>query len=179
MYDSNGKMLPEYANGAERRIKAGQHFPGTAVLGATHAGFPGLPNTSIFPSFPPLPLSVPSTIVPSEVDVAMATVADSIAKTTLGDAAHTFLNEAARVMEKRAQLRDTPAGERTAAKIAKVFNALTGHNISEADAWQFLVILKLVRARSGNYNRDDYVDLAAYSGLLGECESKNSERNKK
>jgi hypothetical protein len=37
----------------------------------------------------------------------------------------------------------------------------------------FLVVLKIVRSRNGKYNRDDYVDLAAYAGLLGECESQN------
>jgi len=34
-----------------------------------------------------------------------------------------------------------------------------------------MILLKMVRGRQGNYNRDDYVDLAAYGGLLGECVS--------
>lgn len=87
--------------------------------------------------------------------------------------AHTFLEEAAGVMKQRAALRDADDGERTAAKIAEVFNAITGHEITEADAWMFLVVLKIVRSRNGKFNADDYVDLAAYSGLLGECESVN------
>lgn len=87
--------------------------------------------------------------------------------------AYGFLDEASSTMKQRAQLRDAENGERTAAKIAEVFNAITGHSISEADAWMFLVVLKIVRSRNGKYNRDDYVDLAAYAGLLGECESQN------
>lgn len=87
--------------------------------------------------------------------------------------AHTFLEEAAAVMKQRAALRDADDGERTAAKIAEVFNAITGHSISEADAWTFLIVLKMVRSRSGKFNADDYVDGAAYFGLLGECESTN------
>jgi len=87
--------------------------------------------------------------------------------------AHSFLDEASNTMKQRAALRDAEGGERTAAKIAEVFNAITGHNINEADAWMFLVVLKIVRSRNGKYNRDDYVDLAAYAGLLGECESQN------
>lgn len=87
------------------------------------------------------------------------------------ESAHGFLEEGSKAMKHRASLRDAEDGERTAAQIAKVFNAITGHEISEADAWMFLICLKIVRSRNGKYNRDDYVDLAAYSGLLGECES--------
>jgi len=82
-----------------------------------------------------------------------------------------FLDEASRQMKHRAALRDRENGERTAAQIAKVFNAITGNRITEADAWMFLIVLKIVRSRNGKYNRDDYVDLAAYASLLGECES--------
>jgi hypothetical protein len=82
-----------------------------------------------------------------------------------------FLEEARKAMEDRAKLRDTPQGERTAKKIAAVFNALTGHDLTESDAWTFLIVMKLVRAQTGKYNRDDYVDLSAYSSLKGECES--------
>ena len=88
-----------------------------------------------------------------------------------------FLTEAKTAMEARAQLRDTPQGERTAGRIAAVFNALTGHSITETDAWTFLLILKLVRSRSGSYHADDYVDLVSYASLLSECEA-NSDRAK-
>lgn len=83
-----------------------------------------------------------------------------------------FLTEAQDQMEARAKLRDTPGGERTAKKIAEVFNAITGHNLTEEDSWTFLIVLKMVRARAGKYNRDDFVDLAAYSSLMGESASK-------
>ena len=82
-----------------------------------------------------------------------------------------FLDEAASAMRNRAALRDTPQGERTAGKIAKVFNAITGKDLTESDAWLFLLVLKIVRSRSGKYSRDDFVDMAAYSALLGEHES--------
>lgn len=83
-----------------------------------------------------------------------------------------FLGEAQEQMNARAKLRDTPGGERTAKKIAEVFNAITGHNLTEEDSWTFLIVLKMVRARAGKYNRDDFVDLAAYSSLMGESASK-------
>ncbi len=99
-------------------------------------------------------------------------------ETIKAEPAISFLEEARKTMEARAQLRDTPEGERTAKKIADVFNAITGRDLTEADAWLFLIILKIVRGQSGSYNRDDYVDLSAYASLLGECESVR-DRNKK
>lgn len=85
--------------------------------------------------------------------------------------AHTFLEEASTVMKQRAALRDKPEGERSMAAIVNTFNALTGNHLTEAEGWEFMILLKMVRGRQGNYNRDDYVDMAAYSGLLGECVS--------
>jgi hypothetical protein len=112
-----------------------------------------------------------------EMDAATKAMVDILNNGVVGTKrpAHTFLEEASRAMKQRAELRDAEGGERTAAKIAEVFNAITGHNISEADAWMFLIVLKIVRSRNGKFNADDYVDLAAYAGLLGECESVNRE----
>ncbi len=81
-----------------------------------------------------------------------------------------FLKEAMKQMQERARLRDKPNGERSVADTVAMFNHLTKHELSEADGWKFLLLLKLVRAENGDFHADDYVDLAAYSGLLGECE---------
>ena len=86
-------------------------------------------------------------------------------------AAHSFLEKAGAAMKQRAEQRDKPQGERSMAGIVKTFNSLTGHSLTEAEGWEFMVILKMVRGRQGNFNDDDYVDGAAYFGLLGECES--------
>ena len=83
------------------------------------------------------------------------------------DKAHSFLEEAGTVMKQRATLRDKPEGERSMAAIVRTFNALTGKELTESEGWEFMILLKMVRGRQGNYNRDDYVDLAAYGGLLG------------
>lgn len=99
---------------------------------------------------------------------------ESVDKT---ERAHTFLEEGAKQMAARAVLRDQPQGERSMTAIVNTFNALTKHSLTEAEGWEFMVILKLVRGRQGSYNRDDYVDGSAYIGLLGECES-GTERNK-
>lgn len=87
------------------------------------------------------------------------------------NSAHGFLEEASEAMKARASLRDAQGGERSMAKTVAIFNAWTGSNMSEDDGWRFMIALKQAREIQGKYNRDDYVDLAAYCGLLGEFES--------
>jgi len=94
--------------------------------------------------------------------------------------AYYFLETAAKEMKDRASQRDTQtqtpggvSGERSMAATVRAFNALTGKNLTEADGWEFMILLKLVRGRQGAFRADDYVDAAAYCGLLGECESTN------
>lgn len=85
--------------------------------------------------------------------------------------AHEFLSDAGKQMVQRGQLRDQPEGERSMACIVRTFNALTGHELTESEGWEFMVLLKMVRGRQGHFNKDDYVDGSAYFSLLGECES--------
>lgn len=92
--------------------------------------------------------------------------------------AYTFLETAVKEMKDRAAQRDltnvstnSPSGERSMAATIKAFNALTGHNLTEENGWEFMILLKLVRGRQGDFRADDYVDAAAYSALLGECAS--------
>lgn len=80
-----------------------------------------------------------------------------------------FLKEAIDTVRQRGTDNGYDAGqERSAAKIAAVFNTLTGHTLTEADAWTFLIVLKLVRNQR-KYKHDNIVDGAGYLALLGEC----------
>lgn len=83
--------------------------------------------------------------------------------------AHEFLYEGANAMAERAKSRDAEGGERSMASTVAAFNALTGHKLSEEEGWEFMILLKLVRGRQGGFRADDYVDGAAYCGLLGEA----------
>jgi hypothetical protein len=83
----------------------------------------------------------------------------------------TIIDEGAKTLGDRGQLRDQPQGERSMAAIVRTFNALTGMNLTEAEGWEFMICLKLVRGRQGKYHKDDYIDIVGYAGLLGECES--------
>lgn len=67
----------------------------------------------------------------------------------------------------------TAQEERSAAQIARVFNALTGHNLSTTDAWTFQQVLKLVRMenqiKTGSGDLlDSCVDMVGYSLLKAE-----------
>lgn len=80
-----------------------------------------------------------------------------------------ILVEAADAISQRGTLRDQPDGERSMARTVAAFNALTGQSLSEADGWTFMIVLKAARAQAGRPHRDDYVDLAGYAALAGEC----------
>ncbi len=122
-----------------------------------------LPYTTLKPGFKPV-----SMVSEQEQELQEVIKLDIVPEP---ERAHTFLEEGAKQMAARAQLRDQPKGERSMANIVKTFNALAGKDLTEAEGWEFMILLKMVRGRQGKYNRDDYVDGAAYFGLLGECES--------
>lgn len=86
-----------------------------------------------------------------------------------------ILKEGLSILQDRGTQRDCPnTGERSMASTIKTFNSLTGHNLTEAEGWEFMVILKMVRGRQGNIRADDYVDLSSYGALLGECKLKTT-----
>jgi hypothetical protein len=87
-----------------------------------------------------------------------------------------ILAEAAQIMAERGQGYDKNQ-ERSMAKIVAVFNALTGLDLTEAEGWTFMVILKMVRANQTPGYRDSLLDGVAYMALLAECGlSKNGEK---
>lgn len=62
--------------------------------------------------------------------------------------------------------------ERSMAATVAAFNAVTGKNLTEADGWTFMVLLKLVRGQAAKvYHADSYEDGSAYLGLLAEAMS--------
>lgn len=61
-------------------------------------------------------------------------------------------------------------GERSAAHVARIFNAITGRNLKERDIWILMMALKLARNEAAPGREDTLIDLASYSSLLGECD---------
>lgn len=83
--------------------------------------------------------------------------------------AASILDAALGHMRDRAQTYDKPEGERSMRNTVAAFNVITGHNLTEEQGWLFMGLLKMVRSQQGKYRADNYEDLAAYAGLLGEA----------
>lgn len=81
-----------------------------------------------------------------------------------------ILAAAAKHMADRAATYDKPAGERSMARTIAAFNAITGRDLTEAEGWLLMCVLKQVRlfTNLSKPHRDSVDDLAAYAGLLGE-----------
>ncbi len=81
-----------------------------------------------------------------------------------------ILENASQHMRDRAATYDKPDGERSMAKAVAAFNTITGQDLSTAEGWEFMAVLKQVRAfqNPDKPHRDSLEDLAAYSALLGE-----------
>lgn len=86
--------------------------------------------------------------------------------------ANSLLMQAADMLGQRAADRDV-VQERAMGAIVKTFNAFSGHKLTETEGWAFMVILKMVRGQRGKFKEDDFVDMAAYSALMGESAAIN------
>ena len=82
-----------------------------------------------------------------------------------------ILKEGIEILDDRAAQyeKDPKRGERSMDRIVSAFNALTKHNLSVADGWLFMAVLKLGRDQtSGKAKLDTYVDGANYIALRRE-----------
>lgn len=84
-----------------------------------------------------------------------------------------LLGRAARHMHDRAATYDTLGGERSMGKAVRAFNAITGRELTEAEGWLLLQVLKDVRLFTRvNYHGDSAEDCIAYAALKAEARSK-------
>lgn len=83
-----------------------------------------------------------------------------------------ILQQAKDTIAQRASERDTES-ERSMASCVKAFNAMYDTELSEEQGWLFMVLLKMSRAKGGNFKLDDYLDMSSYAALAGECHSSN------
>lgn len=104
--------------------------------------------------------------------------ADELDTDLLAKAKHASLTasdicqQAIEIMKERGKTYDkSNGGERSMLKTVTAFNALTGHELTEEQGWQFMTILKLARSQQGEYKADNYLDGTAYFALAGECAS--------
>lgn len=86
--------------------------------------------------------------------------------------ANVITSLAKETMENRAADYEAPSGERSMGKTVAAFNAISGHNLSELDGWQFMECLKMARSRQGKFKLDNFIDGCAYAALAGEAAEK-------
>ena len=66
--------------------------------------------------------------------------------------------------------------ERSMGKVVAMFNALTGHELTNEQGWKFMCLLKLARSEQGEFSLDSFIDLAAYAALAGEEVAKHNQQ---
>lgn len=94
---------------------------------------------------------------------------DIIVNNKTTNTAPDILKRAEEIMRERGKQYDQEGGERSMEKIVNTFNAATGHNLTEAQGWMFMIFLKLIRDNSRSEgHQDSCEDLVAYSSLYGE-----------
>jgi hypothetical protein len=84
--------------------------------------------------------------------------------------ATTILEKAAQHMRDRAATYDKPEGERSMGKTVAAFNAITGRDLTAAEGWLMLAVLKQVRVfqNSAVPHVDSLEDGPAYLALMAE-----------
>lgn len=84
--------------------------------------------------------------------------------------ADAFLQNAIDLLRERGKQYDQPSGERSMGKTVAAFNAVTGRDLSEAEGWLLMLLLKQVRQwQTGTYHKDSAEDAVSYSALLAEA----------
>lgn len=96
---------------------------------------------------------------------------DQVAAQLKPTTAPAMLQKAADLLVERGKQYDQPAtGERSAARIVTAFNAITRRDLTEAEGWLFLQLLKQVRLfNAPGYHADSAEDNIAYGALLAEA----------
>lgn len=80
-----------------------------------------------------------------------------------------FLNDAAALLTERGKTYDQEGGERSMGKCVTAFNAICGQDLSEAEGWLLLQVLKDVRQWSkAEAHEDSSADCVSYSALKAE-----------
>ncbi|WP_447742454.1 hypothetical protein [Pseudomonas laurentiana] len=82
-----------------------------------------------------------------------------------------FLQAAIDVQAERGKQYDSPGGERSMGRTVQAFNAITGRDLTEAEGWLLLQVLKDVRQwqNPDKFHEDSALDGVAYSSLKAEA----------
>ena len=93
--------------------------------------------------------------------------------------AQDLLHRAASLMDERGKQYDQRSGERSMQATVTAFNSITGYNLTEAEGFLLMAILKMVRDQSRERpHRDSLDDLVAYASLYGEARLHGEEKRR-
>lgn len=86
-----------------------------------------------------------------------------------------YLRRAADIMDERGKQYDKPEGERSMGKCVAAFNIVTGRDLTEAEGWLLLQILKDVRQwQRPGFHQDSAEDCVAYAALKAEAKEREA-----
>lgn len=89
--------------------------------------------------------------------------------------AQDIMSAAAKHMTDRAAIYDKPEGERSMGATVEAFNAIAGRDLTEAEGWLLLGVLKYVRAfQRPGYHADSVEDAVSYAALMGEAKARGA-----
>jgi len=90
-----------------------------------------------------------------------------------------FLQACIDVQVERGKEYDQPGGKRSMGRCVQAFNAITGKDLTEAEGWLLLQILKDVRQwqNPGRYHEDSALDGVSYSSLKAEALATGADEN--
>lgn len=82
-----------------------------------------------------------------------------------------FLTKAGNLLDERAKQYDLPGGERSMARTVEAFNAVTQRDLTEAEGWLLMQLLKDVRQwqTPGKLHQDSAEDCVSYAALKAEA----------
>lgn len=82
-----------------------------------------------------------------------------------------FLHEGLNILEERGKIYDTKEkGERSMGKAVSAFAIITGKQLTEAEGWEFMAVLKQVRAfQRPTFHQDSWQDFVNYAALGAEA----------
>lgn len=84
-----------------------------------------------------------------------------------------FLKAAIRIQEERGKEYEKEGGERSMGKIVAIFNLHHGTNLTEAQGWHFMEILKDVRLfNAPGFHCDSALDGVSYASLKAEAKAR-------
>lgn len=89
-----------------------------------------------------------------------------------------FLHEGLNILEERGKTYDTKEkGERSMSKAVRVFAIITGKQLTEAEGWEFMAVLKQVRAfQRPTFHQDSWQDFVNYAALGAEAAAAAADR---